>query len=811
MTQTIQQALSALTTFPGNLVYHLGLAFALAGALQAALTLWRDQEYPQGKRMVVGLSLLLTLRVVFFLLAGMIQQGMANPHVLLPVADRALNTLSIIILLWLWIFPEPSRLADAASGLLALLPLPVLALSAIWWFGHYSEVSFNATWVNTAWEIFALLLLLPGALYLTIRKPNSWNYGLVMLLLLAFGHLLHLAAPNADSDFAGFVRLAQLAAYPLLLTLPRRFALAPAPAPPVAQQVPQPTPAAQPREPHHSLERLKAALALTQAETPQQRCQAITHLVAETMLSDICLLIDYSSEERLFLIRCGYDLIRQEYIPTNALHAEQLPLLTTALHKNRSLRLPASSTSQDLATLEALYQLGNTGHLLASFLPNPSGAASMGIILLSPYSNHRWNSEDQVRLEEITQQLAPILHQTVQETAQQRELEAAKSELQTTRADLDEALSRLAALDARFEELQAENAQLQAALAQRPESSTAPDSSSALETLQEEYQKAQGTLARLQVENRRLGEMVESLIAEADTHGLTTSGQLKMELQQAQEEIAHLKKQLLLAEQQAAAKTYETASQETTNSERTEMLASIAQDLRQPLSSILGYTDLLLGESVGILGALQRKFLERIRASIERMQLLLDDLIHVSVLEGQEHRLKPKAVDLSNAIDKAIADTRAQMRDKNIILRVDLPDELPLIHADRDALQQILVHLLKNASSVSPVEGEILLRAEIQKSDDQQDFILIQVADQGGGIPEEELPRVFSRLYRADNPLIQGVGDAGVGLSIVKTLVEAHHGRIWVDTEMGKGSAFNVLLPLSDGMSDTTAEEALER
>ena len=75
----------------------------------------------------------------------------------------------------------------------------------------------------------------------------------------------------------------------------------------------------------------------------------------------------------------------------------------------------------------------------------------------------------------------------------------------------------------------------------------------------------------------------------------------------------------------------------------------------------------------------------------------------------------------------------------------------------------------------------------------------MQIADQGGGIPKEDLSRVFSRLYRADNPLIQGVGDTGVGLSIVKTLVEAHNGRIWVDTEIGKGSTFSLLIPISNG------------
>jgi signal transduction histidine kinase len=218
------------------------------------------------------------------------------------------------------------------------------------------------------------------------------------------------------------------------------------------------------------------------------------------------------------------------------------------------------------------------------------------------------------------------------------------------------------------------------------------------------------------------------------------------------------------------------------------------------MSSIIGYTDLLLGESIGILGALQRKFLERVKASTERMEVLLDDLFQMVSLDGKQLELKPETVDLGNVIDEAILAASPQLRDRHIILRVDMPDTLPQVKADRDALGQIFIHLLKNAGDASPVEGEILLSANTYATDDQQEYILVQVADQGGGIPTQDLPRVFSRLYRADNPLIEGVGDTGVGLSIAKTLVEAHQGRIWVDTEKGKGSTFSVLIPLMNGI-----------
>jgi signal transduction histidine kinase len=126
---------------------------------------------------------------------------------------------------------------------------------------------------------------------------------------------------------------------------------------------------------------------------------------------------------------------------------------------------------------------------------------------------------------------------------------------------------------------------------------------------------------------------------------------------------------------------------------------------------------------------------------------------------------------------------------------VDIPESLPPIDADCDAIQQILIHLLQNASSASPPEGEIYLQAQFKSEHLPPEYILLQVSDQGGGIAAEDLPRVFSRLYRMENPPITGLGESSIGLSIVKTLVEAHGGRIWVDTEQNKGSTFSVLLP----------------
>jgi len=229
-------------------------------------------------------------------------------------------------------------------------------------------------------------------------------------------------------------------------------------------------------------------------------------------------------------------------------------------------------------------------------------------------------------------------------------------------------------------------------------------------------------------------------------------------------------------------------------SPREEVLASIAQELRTPMTSIAGYTDLLLGESVGILGAMQRQFLQRVKANVERMSSLLNDLIGVAAIDAGRIRLEPEPIDAVEVIEEAIMGSSAQFRERRITIQLDLDEDLPHIQADRDNVHQILAHLLANASAVTPPGDEVMIGAHMNP--EAPDFVLISIADRGGGIDPVDRQRVFNRMYRADNPLIVGLGETGVGMSIARALVEAHGGRIWVDSEMGRGSTFTFIIPV---------------
>ncbi len=359
----------------------------------------------------------------------------------------------------------------------------------------------------------------------------------------------------------------------------------------------------------------------------------------------------------------------------------------------------------------------------------------------------------------------------------QSELAGLKSQLDRAQTAAAEARRQLQAREAQLDEARREHAgqldEAQRQLATQEEALTS--SHEALEAKEQELANAMAALAELANQ----------------THQLTLT----------QKQLAE--KERLLAEMEAA-RAPEASAGTTARpflpEASMEVIASLSQELRQPMAAIVGYSDLLLGESVGILGALQRKFLERVKASCERMEGLLNDLIRVTDIDAGTLQLVPESLDVLYIVEDAILSCSAQFREKGINLRLDIADELPTVSADRDALRQIISHLLSNAGNASGADGEVTLKVRSETDPANVDLashaLVIAVRDSGGGIAPEDQPRVFQRFYRADAPLITGLGETGVGLSVAKALVEAHGGRIWLNSEPGQGSLFTVLLPI---------------
>lgn len=782
----LAQTFKLLTTPPGNLVYHLVVLFSLSTALWLSWAHWREHRFPQGRRAVGGLTFLLLAQVGLFSISALGWQDVFNLPVFLPPLERALTLLLLLWIAWLWLFPEPSAGGDALTMVASILVAAGGMLGLANWGEQAATLAYknyNATfqamlwgWATLGWLALAILLIL-------IRRPNGWGYGLAFLFLAFLGELLTLLLEK-EGNYPGGVRLTWLAAAPFLLTLSSRF--------PTTSAAPKPTPSAaatssvQSQVPFVERRRYSAdpktvhALLDLTTETHGGRLNTlIARAVAQTMLADLCFVIYLTEDNRQLVFAGGYDLIREEPIEGASVPRENIPMLVSALQRGRPLRLPASSTSADVRGLAQLIGLDQPGHLLMTPILNNEKESLGGLLLLSPYSNRLWSAEDQSFLSAIANALAQLLQHrkqlaTLEEAQEQaRQWQERARELEAARQQAEEQLQSLKAT--------AETAQAQEVQAQRRAQELAQLLSEAQHALQE--LRLENEQIRLQLERRGTSEEVHQVEKELRT-ALAEVARLQNQLAESNMRILELEKEL---ERGVPAQRFQ---------EQAEVIAAIAQELRQPLSSIIGYTDLLLGESVGILGAMQRKFVERIKASIERIRSLVDDLIRLTLIEGGLAKLNPEPLDLNEMIDAAMSYTSGQMREKNITLHLDLPKENPPIFADRDALQQILIHLLQNATLASPVEGEVRLSVKM-KEESGQEFILLQVSDSGGGIAEEDLPRVFTRLYRAENVLIQGVGDTGVGLSLAKTLTEANGGRIWVDSKPGVGATFSVLLPIA--------------
>jgi signal transduction histidine kinase len=226
-----------------------------------------------------------------------------------------------------------------------------------------------------------------------------------------------------------------------------------------------------------------------------------------------------------------------------------------------------------------------------------------------------------------------------------------------------------------------------------------------------------------------------------------------------------------------------------------ELLVGMVQEFRTPMTSIQGYIDLLLKESVGILGEMQRRFLQRVQTNVLRLGAMLDDLIKITMLDAGQYHLARESVDVVELIEDAITNATNPLREKSLTVNLDIDDDLPPVAADRDAIANIIGQLLTNAYLVSPPRTEITVTAQQQAANGVGAHLLVAFEDRGGGIAAEDQARVFGRKYRAENPLVQGLGDTGVGLAVAKALVEAHGGEMWLDSRANVGTTIAFTLP----------------
>ncbi|GAB4520934.1 MAG: hypothetical protein Fur0018_00980 [Anaerolineales bacterium] len=222
---------------------------------------------------------------------------------------------------------------------------------------------------------------------------------------------------------------------------------------------------------------------------------------------------------------------------------------------------------------------------------------------------------------------------------------------------------------------------------------------------------------------------------------------------------------------------------------KSEFVNTVSHDLRSPLTSVMGYTELL--ERVGPLNDRQREFVQRVQLSVQNITSLINELLDLGKIEAgfDTHR---EFVDIGPLVQFVTDEMQVVAAKKTQRILVSIEANLPALLANPTRLQQAVENLLGNALKYTPAGGRIEVRVY---QEEQQ--VILQVSDNGPGIPLSDQPYIFDKFYRASNAP-QDVPGSGLGLAIVKSIIEAHNGRVWVESYPGEGATFTVVLPTGE-------------
>lgn len=796
-----QQIVSLLTETPGNVVYHLVTLFSLQAALAISAGQWlRDNHHRDAWRGLWAAGFLIGGRLFLLAAALLLGPDPTRAALYLPLMEQAVNMATAVFIVWA--FAPPPAAHPRLPTLLLLLSLLTITLVAISfsfiWQAQigtgitYSESAQALFWAGGQTAVYALGL----ALTLANRHTRASLAPLVLAILLtASVAALFLTAANSlgsDTHIIFWARLGYLVAFPLWAVLAYQQSLAPLVA---AQQANQPVVT----QLTSSL-RLSADI-LSSLKTDTRIQQAV--MMVPQILDAAFIGVGVLQPENKQIIRVTSNLPQTG---ANAPRSWQIDLVEwapfrTAIRKREGVELLAEG--QGGRHLRALYEaleIGAFGAMLVQ--PMFAGAEPIGLLLLAkPDGRAHWSERDKA----VAPALAALLAQAIRNAQQHHQalldlpaeppppLETAVSgrvisleaEVKKLSAELTTATNRANQAEARAVVAMKRAHDLGQALAEI-EKVTQDDR---VHTLQEE----------IDILRQALHETEEAL-------AMAAAGEAELSAEWVMMTITRYSG--LLEESQTRINALEAELARYASGEAHELIIALIQELRTPLTSIAGFSDLLLGETLGILGTRQRDLLQRIQANAERLEALLGQILQVATQPEQLPPADRPAVNVQQVIETAVTGIMTQVREKNLRLDLNISHTLPSLPIKAADLQQMVAHLLGNACQATGNNGRIHIAAHAETIQDNHPatetfrYLQIDVTDSGGGVHPDDLSGVFAPHHRADAPLIKGLGDTSAGLAVAQQLALHNGGRIWVNSDWGQGTTFSILLPLPAATAD---------
>ncbi len=693
----LQQIFDLLTLPPGNLAYHLVLAFSILGALQMVFLLRGDHvvEDTRPGRLVAGLVGLLLLQLAQFVISGFAWQGLIEGDFWLPPVDRIVMLLSLVIIIWLWLFPEKTPRWDAATSIFAVLIIAGMVYSVYWWRFQYPVLAYNHSWADYLINLTAIIYLGAGAVLIALRRPDGWLMGMVMFFMLALGPVYHMIFPINLGAYSGAVRAAQLAAYPLLFLLSHRLhherPLE------VAQYYYQSEIQLDPDAPaqYVNSDTWQALSELAQMEPSIHNANRILSTLARLAQAESCLLVFKSSQDENIIFQTGLEPETGQESTKVSIDIEDVPLVFAALENGITDRLPVNANSLDSLALAEVFNLEVIKDILYTPLRTLGEATDHGILLLFSESLTNLSARQYAALLDLITFVAYILQH-----------------------------------------------------------------------------------------NLAVGPGQTTAIAIPQTTNL--------DLRIALEEIDHLRAGLAEAEQRLA-NMQENASQIQSFAQDIERIDNILQDIRQPIQSVTSNAETLIKEGA-YLNESQRKRLERIKISTERLTRLVSDLSQTISPETRVENLTISEVNINNLLARIVGEVNTRIAARKIVISKKLPASPMMIATDFPTLEKILKTIIQNAADVSPDGGTVHVQAAVERIEGSPDFVLVQVTDSGGGIDLSDVSSRFNPPGNHRNQL-EKLGKNGLDFLVLKALASTLGGSIWIDNEPGHGTVYSVLIP----------------
>ena len=225
---------------------------------------------------------------------------------------------------------------------------------------------------------------------------------------------------------------------------------------------------------------------------------------------------------------------------------------------------------------------------------------------------------------------------------------------------------------------------------------------------------------------------------------------------------------------------------------KSDFLASVTHELKSPLTSLIMYIDLFLTGATGKLNEKAKKFLRIMERNSNRLSRFIDDLLDMAKIERGKMEVRKESLGIFPIVSETVELMKPQADEKNIEIAMNIPDNLPLVFVDGDRTRQIITNLLSNSIKFTPEEGKISIKIQ-----DDKEYLQVSISDTGIGIPPDQISKIFDKFEQVKEvrERVKGPRGTGLGLAIVKSLVEAQGGKIWVESEVDKGSTFYFTLP----------------